>query len=228
MWATRLRFDWLGRVLCLGAIVVSVVACRAVPVPPTSPPPPVERADDLLACAGEALDGGDLDMAISLLTEAIALGPTPLAHHMLGNAYYRQQRLSDAEAQYLAALELDADLVDARSNLGVVWYEQGRLEEAEGAFRQALALQPNDADLRYNLGGVLVAREKLHEAEAELLASRALDDSLPQTCLALGTLYYLQGRQTDAIEALTTYLAMSDDALWRGEAERLLDEMRGP
>jgi len=55
----------------------------------------------------------------------------------LGSAYFRSNRLADAEREYLAALEVDPSIGEAHNNLAVVYMLVGRPDEA--ARRVALA-----------------------------------------------------------------------------------------
>jgi Tfp pilus assembly protein PilF len=48
----------------------------------------------------------------------------------LGSAYFRQNRLADAEREYKAALDDDANAGEAHNNLAVVYMLTGRLDEA--------------------------------------------------------------------------------------------------
>lgn len=55
----------------------------------------------------------------------------------LGSAYFRSNRLLDAEREYKAAIESDARLGEAHSNLAVVYFETGRYAEAAQALAAA-------------------------------------------------------------------------------------------
>ena len=55
----------------------------------------------------------------------------------LGSAYFRSNRLLDAEREYKAAIESDARLGEAHSNLAVVYLETGRYAEAAQALAAA-------------------------------------------------------------------------------------------
>jgi tetratricopeptide (TPR) repeat protein len=58
----------------------------------------------------------------------------PLA---LGSAYFRQQKLAEAEAEYVEAAKLNPKLGAAHNNLAVIYLMTGRPVDAEGAIKRA-------------------------------------------------------------------------------------------
>jgi tetratricopeptide (TPR) repeat protein len=58
----------------------------------------------------------------------------PLA---LGSAYFRAQRLDEAEQSYKLATQIDPKAGEAWSNLAVVYFETNRLDDAEQAIKSA-------------------------------------------------------------------------------------------
>ena len=55
----------------------------------------------------------------------------------LGSAYFRQEKLADAEIEWKAAVEANRKLGQAYNNLAVVYMMTGRKTEAEEAVRAA-------------------------------------------------------------------------------------------
>lgn len=55
----------------------------------------------------------------------------------LGSAYYRQQKLADAEREYLEAVRVNNKLGPAHNNLAVIYLVTGRLDEAEASMKLA-------------------------------------------------------------------------------------------
>jgi tetratricopeptide (TPR) repeat protein len=55
----------------------------------------------------------------------------------LGSAYFRSNRLTDAEREYKAAVETDPRLGEAHNNLAVVYLETGRYNEAWASLQAA-------------------------------------------------------------------------------------------
>lgn len=205
---------------CVFLLICSLVACG--PGAPT----PSQDLSALVQEARAALDAGKADEAIPKLQQALKLDANSVeAHFLLGNAYAKKEQFPQAEEQFLQALKLDEKNTDAQSNLGVVYYRQGKLQEAEKAFRAALAQQPNDAEIHYNLGGVLIAMNKVGDALTEFLKAKELNPSLPESYLGLGSAYKLQGRRSEAVEALREYLELSKDPAGQQIAQQLLQEM---
>ncbi|NLD42471.1 MAG: tetratricopeptide repeat protein [Chloroflexi bacterium] len=198
-------------------VAVGMTACGRQ-APSTSPEALVSEASTLL-------DQNKAQEALDLLNKALARADSAKGRYLLGNAYSELERFEEAQAAYLKALELDPAYADARSNLAVAYYMLGRPAEAEETIRQVLSEHPQDADLHYNLGTVLAAQGRTAEAEAAFLEARRLDDSLPQVYLGLGVLYRDMGRPEEAMASLRRYLELSDDATWRAEAERILNEL---
>jgi len=55
----------------------------------------------------------------------------------LGSAYFRSERMADAEREYKAALDQDTKAGEAWNNLGVVYLMTGRYDEAEQSIKAA-------------------------------------------------------------------------------------------
>ncbi|KAH8586144.1 hypothetical protein B0O99DRAFT_665869 [Bisporella sp. PMI_857] len=142
--------------------------------------------------------------------------------HNLGDLYFDQSKLAEAEAMYLRALEgkkkaLGPDHTSTLStvnNLGTLYKSQGKLAEAEAMYLRALegkkkALGPDHTstlDTVNNLGTLYKGQGKLAEAEAMYL--RALEGkekalgpdhtSTLDTVHNLGTLYSGQSKLAEA------------------------------
>jgi tetratricopeptide (TPR) repeat protein len=94
----------------------------------------------------------DPDQARGAYLRALELDPgTVDARVNLGCCYHATGKLSEAEAQYRAALEQRSDDAVTWFNLGVVLEDQMRLEPARRAYEQALELESECADAHYNL-----------------------------------------------------------------------------
>jgi len=132
----------------------------------------VEDLDDDhrdLASVAELLDlAADLEATGALCEAAEALravlqaqGPTAQVVFMLAELLYRAGDLTAARERYYAAVELDADHLEARSSLGCVLAELGDHELALAALDGVLRQQPDYADAHWHLAGVLhdVGRE---------------------------------------------------------------------
>ena len=124
------------------------------------------------------LEKGRVEIAIERLQVATQLMPTN-AHtwNYLGIACHQGGLASNAVVAYQRALQLDADLSEARINLGTLWLESGRVTEAKAEFTAYNLRRPNDPEGFKQLalaewkGGELVAAEA-HVRKALQLADR--------------------------------------------------------
>ncbi|MGC4001130.1 MAG: tetratricopeptide repeat protein [Anaeromyxobacter sp.] len=96
----------------------------------------------------------------------MSLAPdNPRAQNDLGIAYRMQDRLSDAEAAFRKAVEMEPTFNRCR-NVGLVLLEQARYPEARQMFEKALSIKPQD-DRSYGFLGRLytLGGEKSKAAE---------------------------------------------------------------
>jgi tetratricopeptide (TPR) repeat protein len=114
----------------------------------------------------------------------------------------------DAEAAlrvYVAAINADPSLVDARVNTVRLLHELGRLREAERACRDALAACGDEPLLHYNLGVVLEDLGRAHDAATEYEAALRIDPELADCLYNLALLDERLGRHRDAIRHMAHY-----------------------
>jgi tetratricopeptide (TPR) repeat protein len=121
--------------------------------------------------------------------------------------YRRGQMLEDtdvaaARAAYIAALDLEANHLEARINLGRLLHLEGQLKTAERVYRQAKS--PN-AVLSFNLAVVLEDLDRTEEAIAAYHQALALDPLLHDAHFNLSRLYELVHRPRDALKHLLAY-----------------------
>lgn len=92
----------------------------------------------------------------------LALRTEPLARLYLGNIYYGQKRLAEAETEYRAALERLPGNPEVMNNLAWVLFSRGRmLDEAKDLAERAVAKAPSaEARAAYQdtLTAILAAR----------------------------------------------------------------------
>ncbi|MCC6524275.1 MAG: tetratricopeptide repeat protein [Polyangiaceae bacterium] len=149
----------LGAALTLVA-ALGVAACKTPSAPPrVLPADPV--TDGVMPGAGV----GDLDRGVAFVTNgafaeaipyfdrSIAADPkNAQAHFYRGLCREETKDAAGAEADYKAAIALDATLVEAAVNLGALYLkEPARPAEAIAVLGPAAAKHPEDADLASNL-----------------------------------------------------------------------------
>jgi tetratricopeptide (TPR) repeat protein len=102
--------------------------------------------------ANQAIQDGDLDRGIKLLTEVTDSAPDFAAANInLGIAHQRNGNLPHAETALLRALEANPRHPLAHNELGIVHRRTGRFEEARKSYEAALDLQPTFHFARMNL-----------------------------------------------------------------------------
>jgi tetratricopeptide (TPR) repeat protein len=73
------------------------------------------------------------------------------ARLLLGNIYFRSGRITDAEAQYLAILENNAENVEAHFQLGELYAAGGDITRSRAEWRRAVRIDPTHREARARL-----------------------------------------------------------------------------
>lgn len=123
----------------------------------------------------------ELEEAIRLYQESLALCPTAEAHTFLGWAYSFQGRLDEAIAECHKAIALDPDFGNPYNDIGVYLIEQGDLDGAVPWLEKAKAApryEPRHFPYM-NLGRIYLQRGRWQEALQELEAAARLAPSDP-------------------------------------------------
>jgi tetratricopeptide (TPR) repeat protein len=88
------------------------------------------RATELWQEAYRCQMKGELDRAIELYRRSIAVYPTAEAHTFLGWTFSFQNRLEEATAECLRAIEVDPEFGNPYNDIGVYLMQQEKFEEA--------------------------------------------------------------------------------------------------
>jgi len=128
-----------------------------------------------------------------------------------------------AEHCYRQALELDAGLAAARTNLGSLAYRRGEVGAAREAFEAALAIDPDQPEARFNLANIVLETGDLELAVAEfrrvLQTAPDFADAHFNLAVALDSL----GGRSAARAHFERYLALESDATpWAEQARALI------
>ena len=128
-----------------------------------------QKALELVRRAMDYQMAGELDEAIGLYKQSIALWPTADAHTYLGWAYSFQGRIDEAIAQCEIAIRLDPQFGNPYNDIGVYLMQQEKFDEAipwlEKA-KQAKRYEPRHFPY-INLGRVYVSKGMLQKAIEE-------------------------------------------------------------
>jgi len=103
----------------------------------------------------------------------------------LGLAYLEENKLEEAEEQFLLLISLAPEEAIGYANLGLTYLRMGKYEEAEKQYLKAIELDPDDPDIRLNLAKVY---EMSHEAEKSI---EVLEESIEVDPDHVQTLYSL-------------------------------------
>ncbi|PIE17364.1 MAG: hypothetical protein CSA65_09155 [Proteobacteria bacterium] len=107
----------------------------------------------LLARGAKKMKSGDLNGAVRLFGEAIALKPGDgRAYYQRGVCLARQRKTAAAERDYRAAIQRNPKLTQAQNNLGALLTEQGKAKLAVGYLQIAVKQKPRYAEAWFNLG----------------------------------------------------------------------------
>ena len=125
-----------------------------------------ERAVELFQKAYMLQMEGDLDRAVELYKESIAVCPTAEAYTFLGWTYRFQGKLNDAIAECMKAISVDPTFGNPYNDIGAYLIEQGKHEEAIPWLEQAIQSERYESYHYpwYNLGRAHVAMESYNRA----------------------------------------------------------------
>lgn len=149
-----------------------------------------ERAIELWELGSAHQMRRELDEAVALYKESIALHPTAEAHTFLGWALSWKGDVQGAIAECKKAIEVDPDFGNPYNDIGAYLIELGLHEEAVPWLEKAkLAPRYEPKQFPYmNLSRVYMARGKMSLAIAELQAAIALAPGDPNVERALAKL----------------------------------------
>jgi tetratricopeptide (TPR) repeat protein len=131
----------------------------------------------------------------------------------LANVLVTQKRFEEAEAHYVAALNLRPDYADGYVNRGFGLAQRGRTEEALTNYLFALQLKPEHFAAHKNLGALLAEHGRLDEAIAQFSEAARLAPDNPAAHYNLGTALLSQQRFAEAAAPLATSLQLNPSDL---------------
>ncbi len=141
---------------------------------------------------------------------------------LTGSALVTEHRLTDAEAAYRRALELDPALGLGWDGLGLTLYDAGRLADARPAFERALEIDPDNSRATFHLALVRERNGELDAAAAGYARALSLSPFDAEVTRHLGEIIRKQavqlgmnGRTADARDAMQRAVELMPD---NGEA----------
>lgn len=124
----------------------------------------------------------------------------------LGVALEMQHRLDEALVVYRAAAKLENGRYQLHNNLGNILDQLGRHTESLAEYREALRLRPGNPFLVNAIGSELAALGQYDAALQEFTAAEQLNPRYAQPHAETAKVYFLQGRDAEAVEELRTAL----------------------
>ena len=150
-------------------------------------------------------------------------GRSAIVHNNLGNAWYSAGKLSNAEAQYFAALSVPGVHVDAYRNLHTVLRAQGRPERTLELFTELTRHHPAAAVPLQILGEIYEDRGESEVAETYYREALKIDPALASSHYRLAGLYLRQNENDKVDFELTAAIRIAPDYV---DAMLLLAQMR--
>lgn len=177
--------------------------------------------------AQAAIDRGDLESARTEMLQLVAHSPTSAeAHHRLGRILQLQGRLSEAEACFRKALELDHDYVGALIGLGTIEAAKGEPQSALKRFETAIEIEPNDAEAHFARAGILEVLGRTDDALAAYFRTLEFNPLHPEVSLRIGAIQLARNQPDQALVRLDQAVDQAPDDgeahLLRGRAHLVL------
>jgi tetratricopeptide (TPR) repeat protein len=133
------------------------------------------------------------------------------AHEALAEDYWALQRAADAEREYRATLDIQADLPGAHLGLGQIYEHTQQWQKAEEEFQAEAKLRPGSAEAAYRFGNALLQNGKLQAANVELTRADKLQPDMPETLYALGKAEALSGNSQAAEKDWNRLLSLENN-----------------
>jgi hypothetical protein len=159
------------------------------------------------------------------------------AHHhsQLGDVYFQQGKLAQAEASYRAALERDATDLDTRAHLGQCLLRLKRPAEARPLLEGVLTEKP-DHDYGYTMMAQAETLMALGEIDNAILYWQHVTQhhSYPRAKVQLAELLITKGKAAEALAELKDVVAddphtpayqRKRDRVWVGRAKSLMHKL---
>lgn len=126
-----------------------------------------QRAQELFSLGYKAQMQGDLNDAVRLYGESIALWPTAEAYTFRGWAYSFRGEYAQAIQECLRAIELDPEFGNPYNDIGAYLIEQGKLDEAIPWLEKAARARRYESPCfpLFNLGRVYERKHMLLKAQ---------------------------------------------------------------
>ncbi|HEV8370165.1 MAG TPA: tetratricopeptide repeat protein [Pyrinomonadaceae bacterium] len=184
----------------------------------------------LFTKADSAINTKDYDEADKLLKKILASDPKDFqAWTEFGNVHLLQAKYSEAENEYLRAIDLHSDYFLALLNLGRAEIALKRFDVAADVLNRAVKLQPTSADANYFLGESYLQLKKGSLAVGYLNEALRLDPKgMAEVHLRLALLYHAAGLKDKAAAEYEAFLKQRPDYQDRKKLEDYISANKKP
>lgn len=153
----------------------------------------------------------------------------PLGKINLANFYFNQNKFSEAERFFLAALKQDSELRFIKLNLAHLYNRTGKNEKAESYFKEYLSDEPEDAEALFSLALLLSEMKKYDESLAAMLKANKLSPTRPRINYNIAMMYDFMEKKDLAEYHLKKEIEVVDNLNSREALLRFyLDNNMGP
>ena len=180
--------------------------------------------------AGAAIDKNRYDEGVQLLNTIIKADPKDFqAWTELANVHLLQKKFSEAEAEYLHAIDLHAGFFPALLNLGRLEITQQKYDVAIEVLARAVKAHPESADANYFLGESYLQMKKGSLAVGYLSEAIRLDpEGMAEVRLRLARLYDAAGMKDKAAAEYEQFLKKRPDYQDKKKLEKYITENKKP
>jgi len=184
----------------------------------------------LFTKADHALDAKDYEEAIKLLQKIVSSDPKDFqVWTQLGNVHLLQSKFSEAEGDYLHAIDLHADYFLALLNLGRTEIALKQFDVAADVLNRAVKLRPTSPDANYLLGESYLQLKKGSLAVGFLNEALKLDPKgMADAHLRLALLYHSAGMKDKAAAEYEAFLKQRPDYQDRKQLEDYISTNKKP
>jgi tetratricopeptide (TPR) repeat protein len=144
-----------------------------------------------------------------------------LSSRTLGLAYLEENKLDDAEAEFLKLIDLAPDEALGHANLGLVYLRMGKYKEAEENLKNAIDLQPGDPDIGLILTKVYELNDQPEESIKLLNEIIKSNPKHPKTLYALAE-FYEKSKDPESLSRRKEYLSVLANEVPENLVARLL------
>ena len=161
--------------------------------------------ESMLKATMQNLRAGRRDQAAELCRDICRMEPEHArAHSLLGMIEFQNGDTDRALDLLARAQQLNPNLPDVPRALAEIYLGMDDLEKALEAQRRAISLNPRDAMGHLQAAVVLQRLGRHDEAEAETREALNRNPAMTGAHQLLGTITYLDGRLTEAVDAMST------------------------